>query len=79
MKLYATVQSERATKGQGGETLEIVITGENKETLFELDAKKVGDQYIIDGYAISYHSKNASLRSESYYRYELKGNQQKAD
>jgi hypothetical protein len=33
MKLYATVTSERATKGQGGRTLDIKIQGENKEYL----------------------------------------------
>lgn len=34
MKLYATVSSERASKGQGGnEYLEINIQGENKEDL----------------------------------------------
>ena len=33
MKLYATVTSERATKGQGGNWLEIEILGENKKLL----------------------------------------------
>lgn len=32
MKLYATVTSERASKGQGGEWLDIVITVENPYT-----------------------------------------------
>lgn len=32
MKLYATVTSERATKGQGGEWLAIGIQNEDKET-----------------------------------------------
>lgn len=33
MKLYATTTSERASKGQGGDWLEIEITGEKKERL----------------------------------------------
>ncbi len=33
MKLYATITSERATKGQGGNHLEINITGEKKNLL----------------------------------------------
>ena len=33
MKLYATVQSERATKGQGGKWLKIKILGEDKQPL----------------------------------------------
>jgi len=33
MKLYATVTSERATKGQGGEKLEIVVMGQSREEL----------------------------------------------
>jgi hypothetical protein len=33
MKLYATVASERATKGQGGEYLVIEIAGKRKDTI----------------------------------------------
>lgn len=33
MKLYATITSERAMKGQGGKWLEIEIMGENKKPL----------------------------------------------
>jgi hypothetical protein len=33
MKLYATIESERAKKGQGGKWLEIEIMGENKKPL----------------------------------------------
>lgn len=33
MKLYATIQSERAKKGQGGKWLEIEILDENKKPL----------------------------------------------
>jgi hypothetical protein len=31
MKLYATTTSERATKGQGGQTLDIIIYNEEKK------------------------------------------------
>ncbi len=73
MKLYATTTSNRATKGQGGDYLDIEIKGENQEVIFELKAKQEAGRYIIEGYAISYHTKNESLRSESYYKYELVG------
>lgn len=33
MKLYATITSERATKGQGGKWLDIKITDENQKPL----------------------------------------------
>jgi len=33
MKLYATITSERASKGQGGKYLNIKITNEKKETI----------------------------------------------
>lgn len=37
MKLYATITSERATKGQGGnEYLFIIVKDEKQETIFEL-------------------------------------------
>lgn len=41
MKLYATITSERATKGQGGnKQLEIEIMGENKEVIARLRVRK---------------------------------------
>lgn len=36
MKLYATVTSERASKGQGGEWLDIKVTNSKKETILLL-------------------------------------------
>lgn len=36
MKLYATVSSERASKGQGGKELKIEVMGENKKTFLSL-------------------------------------------
>lgn len=37
MKLYATVTSERASKGQGGEWLEILISGADKKPIYQVD------------------------------------------
>lgn len=42
MKLYATVTSERASKGQGGEYLEISTSGKNKEPLWHISLLPVG-------------------------------------
>lgn len=36
MKLYATITSERATKGQGGKWLEIVVLDEKQKKLLDL-------------------------------------------
>ena len=36
MKLYATTSSERATKGQGGQWLDIKITDKDKKTLLDM-------------------------------------------
>jgi len=35
MKLYATVASERASKGQGGKKIDIVVFNEKREKIFE--------------------------------------------
>lgn len=52
MKLYATTTSERASKGQGGEWLDINITDENQEVLamFKVRSKNdtIGKLYYID-------------------------------
>ena len=47
MKLYATVTSERATKGQGGDNLLISITGEDKKLLWQITVDKVGNTYCM--------------------------------
>ena len=44
MKLYATTTSERATKGQGGQWLDIKVTDENKKTLLDFNLKFDGDK-----------------------------------
>jgi hypothetical protein len=45
MKLYATVTSERATKGQGGEWLEFTITDKNKSQLWGIQVRDDGEKY----------------------------------
>jgi hypothetical protein len=79
MKLYATTTSERASKGQGGEYLDIEVKGEDKKTILELHIEEKGDMYEITGYAINAeHAPNR--RSESYIKYEVtKGKKQKSE
>lgn len=77
MKLHATVASERASKGQGGEYLDIAVKGENRETILELNITQEGGNYIVKGYAINHNPKG--LRSESYIHYELTGERQKGE
>lgn len=47
MKLYATVTSERASKGQGGKTLEIVVSGEQHDTLWKMKVVGMGKIYKL--------------------------------
>ncbi len=78
MILYATITSERASKGQGGnDFLEIEVKDENRNNILELKIIPKDDQFILEGYAISQHS---GKRSEYYIKYELaKGNKQKGE
>ena len=70
MKLYGAITSERASKGQGGEYLEIDVKGEDKRTLLELNIKEEGNNYLIEGYVI--HPDYApTRRREQYLRYEV--------
>ena len=52
MKLYATVTSERASKGQGGKHLTIDISGGNRLTVADMSIDTVDDKVIVtlDGY-----------------------------
>lgn len=47
MKLYATTTSERASKGQGGEYLEIDITNDKKEQLAYISVKIIDKKPVI--------------------------------
>lgn len=49
MNLYATVTSERASKGQGGQYLDIVVQDSNKEILARLFIESHTDS-VGDGY-----------------------------
>ena len=46
MKLYATTTSERATKGQGGQWLDIEITAE-KQDLAIISVREESNNYLI--------------------------------
>lgn len=69
MKLYAKTTSERASKGQGGEYIDISISREDKAVIFELKAREVNGQYILDGYAIN--PREDGKRSEQYFKFEI--------
>jgi hypothetical protein len=48
MKLYATTTSERASKGQGGEYLDITITtGKEKRKLWTLTVRESSSQFTL--------------------------------
>jgi hypothetical protein len=56
MTLYATVTSERATKGQGGnDYLEIVITGAHETELITLKIHPNGSKYELRGWTHDNH------------------------
>ena len=42
MRLYATVQSERASKGQGGNYLNIEIMDEMKKVMWTVKVRRIG-------------------------------------
>src|SRR3990167_11449756 len=47
MKLYATITSERATKGQGGKYLSIVISDSSNRPVFYLHATKEEGETVL--------------------------------
>jgi hypothetical protein len=48
MKLYATIQSERATKGQGGnDYLNINIKDENEKVVWTIHCEKITKNRVI--------------------------------
>lgn len=56
MKLYATITSERSTKGQGGnDFLEIVITGAHETELITLKIHPNGSKYELRGWTHDNH------------------------
>lgn len=47
MNLYATITSERASKGQGGKWLKINITNAKKEKIISFDVSELQGDYLI--------------------------------
>lgn len=77
MKLYATTTSERASKGQGGQFLNIVIYDDQKQEI----ARFVATQEE-NGYVIAYDYDEDSTIVERWHELELattKGNKQKGE
>ena len=89
MRLYATVSSERASKGQGGKELEIIITGEKGQKVFTMNVSEKGGDYLVEykhaeGFNLSddmwwiqkYTTERATLNPDLY---ETKGEKQKGE
>lgn len=74
MKLYATVSSERASKGQGGENLTIEICGPTKEIVATLEVEWNGEKVIIEGTYNSYQANMYASKEE-----DKKGNKQEGE
>ena len=76
MKLYATITSERASKGQGGKELDIDIMRELGEVMghirVEIDKDAIGDIYKVsidfaeDVYVNGHHWLDAEVREREY-------------
>lgn len=84
MKLYATIESNRAKKGQGGDYLDIEVKGEDQSTILELKIRPEtafdgSEYYLVTGYAIQ-PEHAPGRRSEHYIKYEIaKGEKQKGE
>lgn len=77
MKLYATVSSERASKGQGGQFLNIIITDSEKQEIARL---VITDEE--NGFVIAYDYDEDSTIVEHWKGLELateKGEKQKGE
>ena len=64
MKLYATIASERAKKGQGGESLNIKITGKNRELLYNIYIFMQGNICILNGHEWHYIEPDNKFRKD---------------
>lgn len=88
MKLYANVSSERATKGQGGNELKVLITNEQRENIACINAfyREVTQDILITFIPLNclelrgrYDEKvNINTKTKRYI-HELKGKKQKGD
>jgi hypothetical protein len=78
MKVYATVRSERATKGQGGKTLHVEIMDESKLPVIEFNVKHNGEKTILEG-TYKGSQANVYLESEENIARKKKGEKQKGE
>ena len=77
MKLYATVSSERATKGQGGKNLHIVIRNEKQHPCIALAVNTdVTGRVRGNLYVDIIH---ASVESQGTFIEDIKGKSQKGE
>jgi len=79
MKLYATVTSERASKGQGGESLNIKITGESRELLYNIYVFMQGNICILNGHEWHYIEPDNKFRKDFKRAVSTKGERQKGE
>lgn len=73
MKLYATITSERATKGQGGKWLDIEIMGENNVVIARIKvSSSYPYEYNVDVYPVVYPYPDKTIGS-SCLKLDVKG------
>lgn len=75
MKLYATVTSERASKGQGGEYLDIEILEENKEVIAQIKVRN----YRFGHSITLWHGNKTDVRTFKDVAMNKKGEKQKGE
>ena len=77
MKLYATVTSERATKGQGGKDLMIEIYGEDREEVCRIKVTRPPFiDYLVQVFPVAYPQKLMLEVKGHGYELKRKGNKQ---
>lgn len=79
MKLYATVTSERASKGQGGEYLDIEIKNELKIVFATIKVREQAIEIWYDGETNVTAFKDSRWNREIYDYQNKKGEKQKAE
>ena len=85
MKLYATIESERAKKGQGGKELMIEVMGENKMAIARIKVtSSYPYEYNIDVFPVVYDANTIGSAYKTKidvkgagYELKQKGNKQK--
>ena len=61
MKLYATITSERASKGQGGDYLDIIITDAEKNELWYINVIWGIDKLMQNAHLIMVHNNKKEI------------------